>query len=163
MRELLAKENERSALKVKELQEKDASPESKLVNLKKKVRDLVSIFKTWKEYTNIIGLTSAQVIKSQQDINSEISINKAEGDVIKNLKTRETEEFMGSIEEDSEDLEISSEEYTAKINNDRMETQVAQSTSVSIEELDNLIKSNVPDTNVEGNITLNADKTLGLG
>lgn len=44
-----------------------------------------------------------------------------------------------------------------------METQVAQSTSVSIEELDNLIKANVPDDNVEGNITLNAEKKLGLG
>lgn len=44
-----------------------------------------------------------------------------------------------------------------------METQVAQSTSVSIEELDNLIKSNVTEGNVEGNVTLNADKKLGLG
>lgn len=44
-----------------------------------------------------------------------------------------------------------------------METQVAQSTSVSIEELDNLIKSNVVEGNVEGNVTLNADKKLGLG
>lgn len=44
----MAKEKERSALKVKELQEKEASAESKLINLKKKVRDLVGIFKTWK-------------------------------------------------------------------------------------------------------------------
>ena len=163
LKELLAKENERSALKVKELQEKEASAESKLANLKKKVRDLVGIFKTWKEYTNIIGLTSAQVIKNQQDVNNEISINKAESDVLKSLKAKETETFMGSIEEDTEELEISFEEYVAKINNERMETQVAQSTSVSIEELDNLIKSNVPDSSVEGNISLNADKKLGLG
>lgn len=114
------------------MQEKNASAEAKLLNLKKKVRDLVAIFKTWKEYTNIIGLTSAQVIKNQQDINNEISINKAESEVHKNLKARETETFMGSIEEDTEELEISFEEYLAKINNERMETQVAQSTSVSI-------------------------------
>ena len=90
LQDLLAKEKEKSALKVKELQEKEASAEAKLINLKKKVRDLVAIFKTWKEYTNIIGLTSAQVIKNQQDVNNEISINKAESDVLKSLKAKET-------------------------------------------------------------------------
>ncbi len=29
---------------------------------------MVSIFKTWKQYTNILALTSAQIIKSQNDV-----------------------------------------------------------------------------------------------
>jgi hypothetical protein len=36
-------------------------------SLKKKIHALLSIFTTWKEYTNVIGLTSAQVIKNQND------------------------------------------------------------------------------------------------
>ncbi len=47
-------------------------------SLKKKIHDLLSIFTTWKEYTNVVGLTSAQVIKNQNDRDNEISINRAE-------------------------------------------------------------------------------------
>ncbi len=45
--------------------------------LKEKISSLVSIFKTWKEYTNILALTSAQIIKNQLDIINEPQIHKA--------------------------------------------------------------------------------------
>jgi hypothetical protein len=106
------------------------------------------------------------VIKNQDDVDNEISINKTEKEVLKKLKAKETETFIDSIEEDTEELEISFEEYLAKINNERVESQVAQSTNVSIEELDNLFNS----TDLagagqlkEGNININAEKGLGLG
>lgn len=31
----------------------------------KKIKDLVSILKTWKEYTNVLALTSAQILDAQ--------------------------------------------------------------------------------------------------
>ena len=87
-----------------------------MASLKKKIRDLLSIFKIWKEYTNIIGLTSAQVLRNEQDLRSEISINKTEREVLSNMRSKESETFLGSIEEDTEELEITFEEYLQKIN-----------------------------------------------
>jgi hypothetical protein len=45
--------------------------EGRVLALKQKVRHLIAIFKTWKEYTNILALTSAQVIKNKSTVNSE--------------------------------------------------------------------------------------------
>ena len=56
--------------------------------MKKKIKELVAIFKTWKEYTNIIGLTSAQVLRNQYEGDNEISVNKIEKDVLKKLKLK---------------------------------------------------------------------------
>ena len=38
--------------------------------LKQQIKDLLSILKTWKEYTNILALTSAQIIKNRSAANS---------------------------------------------------------------------------------------------
>ena len=35
--------------------------------IKKKIIELIGIFNSWKEYTNILALTSAQVIKNRFD------------------------------------------------------------------------------------------------
>lgn len=40
----------------------------KLTQLKLKIKDIISIFKTWKDYTNILALTSAQVIRNTTDV-----------------------------------------------------------------------------------------------
>lgn len=101
--------------------------------LKQKVRDLTAIFKLWKEYTNVVGLTSAQVIRNQNEVNNEISINRAEKEVLSGLRAKEKETFIGSIEEDTEEQDISFEEYLDKINKDRLDTQVTQNTNVTIE------------------------------
>ena len=75
--------------------------------LKEKVGSLVSIFKTWKEYTNILALTSAQIIKNQMDVSNEPQIHKAEKEVMSTLKSKQAETFVDSIEEDTEELQIS--------------------------------------------------------
>ncbi len=108
--------------------------------MRQKARDLTNIFKLWKEYTNVIGLTSAQVIRNQNDLKNEISINKAEKEVLSGLRAKEKETFISSIEEDTEEQDISFEEYLNKVNKDRLDTQVAQNTNVSIEELDSLLR-----------------------
>ncbi len=59
-----------SEAKIKELQEDLLTEQGKIQSLKKKIHALLSIFTTWKEYTNVIGLTSAQVIKNQNDKNN---------------------------------------------------------------------------------------------
>lgn len=117
-----------------------ATPEAKVAVLRQKARDLTNIFKLWKEYTNVIGLTSAQVIRNQNDLKNEISINKAEKEVLSGLRAKEKETFISSIEEDTEEQDISFEEYLNKVNKDRLDTQVAQNTNVSIEELDSLLR-----------------------
>lgn len=109
--------------------------------LRQKVRDLTAIFKLWKEYTNVVGLTSAQVIRNQNELSNEISINKAEKEVLSGLRAKEKETFISSIEEDTEEQDISFEEYLGKINRDRLDTQVTQNTNVTIEELDALLKA----------------------
>jgi hypothetical protein len=86
-------------------------------------------------------MTSAQVIKSQYDTKDEAHINKAEKEVLRNLKSKRAETFIDSIEEDTEELEISFEDYLLKINQDRKETQVSASESISIEDLDLLLKT----------------------
>lgn len=40
----------------------------KLAMLKLKIKDIISIFKTWKEYTNVLALTSAQIMKNRSDV-----------------------------------------------------------------------------------------------
>jgi hypothetical protein len=117
-----------------------ATAEGKVAVLRQKVRDLTHIFKLWKEYTNVIGLTSAQVIRNQNDLSNEISINKAEKEVMSGLSAREKETFISSIEEDTEEQDISFQEYLNKVNKDRLDTQVAQNTNVTIEELHSLLK-----------------------
>ena len=46
---------------------------------------------------------------------------------------------MDSIEEDTEEIEISFEEYLAKINQDRKERDMPAEGSASLEELDSLL------------------------
>jgi hypothetical protein len=48
LKELIAKENIKSELRIKEIEEMINTPEAKLDSLKKKIKDLISIFKTWK-------------------------------------------------------------------------------------------------------------------
>jgi hypothetical protein len=75
---LIAKENDMLNAKLKEIEEKNLTAEGKLRLFKKKVVDLVSIFRVWKEYTNILSLTSAQIIKNQYDIKKESSIERTQ-------------------------------------------------------------------------------------
>jgi hypothetical protein len=49
---------------------------------------LLYIFKTWKDYTNILGMTSAQIIKNQLDLEIEPLIYKAEKQYLSNIKSR---------------------------------------------------------------------------
>lgn len=58
--------------------------------LKNKIKDLISIFKTWKEYTNILALTSAQVIKNQMDVKTELQIEQTEKEVLKSVKVKKS-------------------------------------------------------------------------
>lgn len=138
---LLDKEEARSQAKLREIKQRISTPEAKLTALKQKVRDLTAIFKLWKEYTNVVGLTSAQVIRNQNELNNEISINRAEKEVLGGLLAKEKEIFISSIEEDTEEQDISFEEYLGKINRDRLDNQVTQNTNITIEELDALLKS----------------------
>ena len=43
---------------------------------------MVSIFSSWKEYTNILAMTSAQLIKNKSDAGSEMMIQRKERDVL---------------------------------------------------------------------------------
>ena len=40
------------------------------------MKHLISIFTTWKEYTNILAMTSAQILKTKVDANMEGLIQK---------------------------------------------------------------------------------------
>jgi hypothetical protein len=55
---------------MKELKAEQSDEAFRLEELKTKIEDLLSIFKTWKEYTNILGMTSAQIIKNQLEVDN---------------------------------------------------------------------------------------------
>lgn len=135
-----AKLNEGLQEKLREVAERKAG-EGQVVLLRRKIEDLVAIFNTWKEYTNILALTSAQVIRNQEDAKSELQIQRTEKEVLKSIKVKKSETFVDSIEEDTEELEVTFEEYLAKINQDRKEKQVSPSGSIGMEDLDALIST----------------------
>lgn len=100
---------------------------------KQKVRDIVGILKTWKEYTNVLSLTSAQIISNQYGNQEEISIRRTEKEVINQLKSKSSQTFMSSIEEDTEEYEISFEEYLNRINLNKKESQVSGEENINID------------------------------
>lgn len=62
--ELTQKIQAEYSAKIKQIQEENSNESSEGL-LKRRITQLIAIFKTWKEYTNILALTSAQVINSQ--------------------------------------------------------------------------------------------------
>ena len=86
---------------MKELEGKMASQPEKLLRLKEKIRDILEILKTWKQYTNVLALTSAQIIKNQYGVGQEMSINQKKREVMNQLNSQHSQHFMGSIEEDT--------------------------------------------------------------
>lgn len=80
------------------------------------------------------------------------------------LKSKKDEAFLGSIEEDTEEIEISFQDYLSKINQDRKETQVNATESSSMEELDYLLKTADESPAQEGlGINLDSKEPLDLG
>lgn len=57
------------------------------------------------------------------------------------MRFREAETFIGSIQEDTEEAEISFEDYLAQINKQKAESGVDQTSDMNIQELDALLKS----------------------
>jgi hypothetical protein len=105
------------------IEDRDHSVEGRSRLFRQKVVDLISILTTWKEYTNVLSLTSAQIIRNQQDLKNESSINKVEREVLASLDTGKDNDFLSSVEEDTEELEISFEEYLEKINEKKKDTE----------------------------------------
>jgi len=64
----------------------------------------------------VLSLTSAQIIKNQYDLQNESSINKIEKEVLSSLNSKKDDDYLRSVEEDTEELEITFEEYLNKIN-----------------------------------------------
>lgn len=64
----------------------------------------------------MLSLTSAQIIKNQYDLQNESSINKIEKEVLSSLNSKKDDDYLRSVEEDTEELEITFEEYLNKIN-----------------------------------------------
>lgn len=134
------------------------------MQLRQNIKDLTSIFKTWKEYTNILALTSAQIIKNRSDVNSEVEIHKNQKEILMNLTSKMHETFLDSIEEDTEEVEVSFEDYLAKINQDRKEKDVSPTSSTSMEELDTLMgATQASDVITSDTLSLNLAESLDLG
>lgn len=146
-----------------ELEERNGQ-EGRLLQLRKNVKDLTLIFKTWKEYTNILALTSAQIIKNRTDVDSEVEIHKSQKEILRNLTSKMHETFLDSIEEDTEEVEVSFEDYLVKINQDRKDKDVSPTSSASMEELDTLMgASQVSDVITSDTLTLKVSEPLELG
>lgn len=92
-----------------------------------------------------MALTSAQVLKKQHEESSESNIQRTEVEVLKSMMGRKTETFVDSIEEDTEEIEMSFEEYLANINENRRERQVSPTESANMEDLEILLNASEND------------------
>lgn len=68
-----------------------------------KIRKLVAVLQVWKEYTVVLGLTSAQILKKIYEKDQEKKIASYELKVMGKLKKQAATSFVGSAEEDTED------------------------------------------------------------
>lgn len=70
------------------------------------MKDLILLLKKWKQYTDILGLTSAEIFKMISEKNSEVNINKRKKMMEKDIEKKKEKTFVDAVEEDTEDEEI---------------------------------------------------------
>lgn len=107
------------------LKEEEGKLAKGISGMKQKMAAVVNILKTWKEYTNVLSLTSAQILHNQHGAEEEVAIRKTQGQVETELKNRQGQGFMDSIEEDTEEQEVPFEEFRDKARAARKETELA--------------------------------------
>ena len=69
------------------------------------------MMKKWKEYTDIIGMTSAEIMKLINERNVEATVNARKKVIEKEFTDRKDSAFVDPVEEDTEDDEVTLEEY----------------------------------------------------
>ena len=108
----LEKEHER---KVEELRNSLQSDSSRKDVLKKKLRDLISLIKTWQNYTIVLGMSSTQIFFKIEEIKNQKRKKRGESQVLKKYSKTENPTFVNLEEEDTEDKDISFNEFVESI------------------------------------------------
>lgn len=110
--------------------------------IKSKLRVLLSILGSWKEYTNILGMTSGQMMKEIEEARREGNITTIRQNVMTEIRSVKNTTFVDAIEEDTEDVEITLEDYISKLKAQEIQQEdvVNQKESVQVLELDGLLK-----------------------
>lgn len=83
--------------------------------MKQKLRVLLSILNSWKEYTNILGMTSGQMMREIEESRREGNITNVRQNVMSEIRSVRNTTFVDAIEEDTEDVEITLEDYITKM------------------------------------------------
>jgi hypothetical protein len=110
--------------------------------IKSKLRVLLSILGSWKEYTNILGMTSGQMMKEIEEARREGNITTIRQNVMTEIRSVKNTTFVDASEEDTEDVEITLEDYISKLKAQEIQQEdvVNQKESVQVLELDGLLK-----------------------
>lgn len=111
--------------------------------MKQRLRVLLSILGSWKEYTNILGMTSGQMMKEIEETRREGNITSIRENVMSDIRSVKNTTFVDAIEEDTEDVEVTLEDYISKLKAYEIqdESVIDQKNSVQVIELDGLLKA----------------------
>lgn len=110
--------------------------------MKQRLRVLLSILNSWKEYTNILGMTSGQMMKEIEEARRESSVTTIRQNVMSDIRSVKNTTFVDAIEEDTEDVEVTLEDYITKMKAKQIQEPdvINQKEAIEVIELDGLLK-----------------------
>ena len=140
---LVAEENAQYEKKIAEYKDRLLDPVKRQNFMKQRLRVLLSILGSWKEYTNILGMTSGQMMKEIEETRREGNITSIRENVMSDIRSVKNTTFVDAIEEDTEDVEVTLEDYISKLKAYEIqdESVIDQKDSVQVIELDGLLKA----------------------
>lgn len=106
--------------------------------MKEKTKDLIVMMKKWKEYTDILSLTSAEIMKLISEKDMEATVNAKKKVIEKEFAQRKDTAFVDPVEEDTEDEEVTLEEYL--VSNDTKKSVLESDLEQASLELESLLK-----------------------
>jgi hypothetical protein len=72
--------------------------------VKRKLNLLLDILGSWKQYTNILGMTSVQMMSEIDAEKSEGNIERLKKTVMNQIRSVKNTTFVDAVEEDTEDV-----------------------------------------------------------
>ena len=102
---------------------------------------MIHTLKKWKEYTDTISLTSSEILQLISEKKMEKTIINKKKTVMQEMASQKGKEFVNPVEEDTEDDEISLEEYLTKYENKEESDPNSPAVEQRNQELEDLLEN----------------------
>ena len=102
---------------------------------------MIHTLKKWKEYTDTISLTSSEILQLISEKKMEKTIINKKKTVMHEMASQKGKEFVNPVEEDTEDDEISLEEYLTKYENKEESDPNSPAVEQRNQELEDLLEN----------------------